>query len=193
MNIMFIHVVLINDLHLVDVNFFINMKRYNFIFLVSMFLCTPCFSQMNNLERKEESQRKEYLTNIAKEVILTFGPDYYRDFKEPIISDTITFRETFKEDSVLRNKNFYGRKYYSVKYLYDPSIEKFLYNFVAEVDIWADDGQPKEVRFGNGYGQNFYITSYKKWKKRGIKESEIIPYSGLEINSIGLSDTPKNE
>ena len=142
---------------------------------------------MNNLERKEESQRKEYLTNIAKEVILTFGPDYYRDFKEPIISDTITFRETFKEDPVLRNKNFYGRKYYSVKYLYDPSIEKFLYNFVAEVDIWADDGQPKEVRFGNGYGQNFYITSYKKWKKRGIKESEIIVF-----NKSTYSKSPPN-
>lgn len=154
--------------------------RHLSVALILLLLCSPCFSKMRHLERKEESKRNEYLVDKAKEVIMAFGPDYYRDYKEPIISDINSFKETFKDDPVLKNKKLYGRKYYTVTFLYDPSLENLRYNYSAKVDIWADNGQPKEVCFGSSYGHNFYVVSYKDWLKKGIKENDIIPYIATE-------------
>ena len=66
--------------------------RHLIVALILLLLCSPCFSKMRHLERKEESKRNEYLVDKAKEVIMAFGPDYYRDYKEPIISDINSFK-----------------------------------------------------------------------------------------------------
>ena len=166
------------------------MKHY-IILLFFLSLCNPIFSQMGNLDKKAESKRNDYLMKISKEVILSFGPDYYRDYKDPVISELIVFPETFKNDPVLKDKEFFGRKYYTVTYQYDQSVETLLYGFAAKVDIWADDGQPKEVRFGSGYGHNFYVVSYKDWLKKGIKENDIIPYVETKKGKINPGDVIK--
>jgi len=157
--------------------------------LVFLSLCNPVFSHMRNLEKKEESKRNDYLIKISKEVIMAFGPDYYREYKEPIISDITVFPETFKNDPVLKDKKLFGRKYYSVTYVYDTSVENLKYSIAARVNIWADNGQPASVFFGSGFGHNFYKVTYKEWLKKGIKEEEIIPY--IESEKIDLKDLIK--
>jgi len=164
------------------------MKRL-IITLISFCLFSHSFSQMHHLENKDDSKRNKYLVQKAKEVIIAFGPDYYRDYKEPIISDIIVFPETFENDPVLKDKKLFGRKYYTITFMYDPLAETLLYNYAAEVDIWADDGQPANVRFGCGRGKCFYSVSYKEWLKKGIKEEEIIPY--IESEKIDLKDLIK--
>ena len=146
--------------------------RHLFTGLLLLLFCLPCSSKMRHLERKEDAKRNEYLIEKSKEVIMAFGSDYYGDYKEPLITDIKTFKETFKDDPVLKNKKLFGRKYYTVTYQYDPSVETLLYNYAAAVDIWADDGQPKEVRFGNGRGQNFYAISYRRLRKIKVKEAD---------------------
>lgn len=149
---------------------------------VLLLLCSPCFPQMRHLDRKEESKRNEYLIEKSKEVIMTFGPDYFRDYKEPVISEIQTVLEHYSEDPDLKDKNLYGRKYYTVTYLYDKSKENLKFNFAALVEIWAEDGQPKRVMFGSGLGHGFLRTPYKEWIKKDLKksdkleETDIFPY-----------------
>lgn len=164
------------------------MKRL-IITLISFCLFSHSFSQMHHLENKDDSKRNKYLVQKAKEVIMAFGPDYYRDYKEPIISDITVFPETFKNDPVLKDKKLFGRKYYSVTYVYDTSVENLKYSIAARVNIWADNGQPASVFFGSGFGHNFYKVTYKEWLKKGIKEEEIIPY--IESEKIDLKDLIK--
>lgn len=162
--------------------------RHLCVALILLSICTPCCSKMRRLDRKQESKRNEYLIEKAKEVIMAFGPDYYRDYKEPVISDINTIKETFKDDPVLKDKKLFGRKYYTVTFLYDPSEENLKYNFSAIVEIWADDGQPAVVMFGSGRVQQFYATTYKDWIKKGIKESDIAPYIATEKKKITRDD-----
>ncbi|MBR1667626.1 MAG: hypothetical protein IJ693_05015 [Bacteroidaceae bacterium] len=107
---------------------------------------------------------------LAKEVVMNFGPDYYRDYKEPEISK----KQVFEDDSegipeVMRNA---GRPYYTVTLFYDREKEQLAEKFAAAIDIWADDGEPMRVLFGNGMGINFFFNPYREWTKAGVKDSE---------------------
>lgn len=119
--------------------------RHLIVALILLLLCSPCFSKMRHLERKEESKRNEYLVDKAKEVIMAFGPDYYRDYKEPIISDINSFKETFKDAPVLKNKKLYGRKYYTVTFFYVVSYKDWLKKGIKENDIIPYIATEKEV------------------------------------------------
>lgn len=119
--------------------------RHLIVALILLLLCSPCFSKMRHLERKEESKRNEYLVDKAKEVIMAFGPDYYRDYKEPIIFDINSFKETFKDDPVLKNKKLYGRKYYTVTFFYVVSYKDWLKKGIKENDIIPYIATEKEV------------------------------------------------
>lgn len=119
--------------------------RHLIVALILLLLCSPCFSKMRHLERKEEPKRNEYLVDKAKEVIMAFGPDYYRDYKEPIISDINSFKETFKDAPVLKNKKLYGRKYYTVTFFYVVSYKDWLKKGIKENDIIPYIATEKEV------------------------------------------------
>lgn len=41
--------------------------RHLIVALILLLLCSPCFSKMRHLERKEESKRNEYLVDKAKD------------------------------------------------------------------------------------------------------------------------------
>lgn len=156
------------------------MKRTVFVLIILMFF-TQGFPQMRNLDRKKEAKRNEYLVKTSLEVIRSFGPDYISDCNShPIISDILTFPETFENDSTLKEKKMYGRQYYSVTFSKNTEGNKSQDVYVAIVHIWEDDGQPKEVLFNNGQGHNFYTTSFHNWKKRGIQKSDLIPYRNIK-------------
>ena len=70
---------------------------------------------------------------------------------------------------------FVGMGYYTVTFRYDMEEEIFAWDYAAVVEIW-DDGEPKTVKFGEGYGTYFYEESYKDRLERGLRESEILDY-----------------
>ena len=132
---------------------------------------TANFSQNTNLSKMDSDKRNEYLTSLAKEVTKQFGPEFYRDTINPVISDIMTFNKgNSKQQDIIKND---GRKYYTVTF---PTTEKLEWYFTSKVDIWEDDGQPKGVLFGTGIGPHFMSKSYNEWLKEGIKEEDKFPY-----------------
>lgn len=132
---------------------------------------TANFSQNTNLSKMDSDKRNEYLTSLAKEVTKQFGPEFYRDTINPVISDIMTFNKgNSKQQDIIKND---GRKYYTVTF---PTTEKLEWDYTSKVDIWEDDGQPKGVLFGTGIGRHFMSKSYNEWLKEGIKEEDKFPY-----------------
>ena len=61
-------------------------------------------SNVCNLRKMSESDRNAFLITKAKEVVLNFGPDYYREYREPEISGIETLEER-------KYTEFNGEKY----------------------------------------------------------------------------------
>ena len=116
--------------------------------------------KIRNLESMSEKKRNKILTRIAREAVLQVGPDYYREDTVPVILGPGTF--TWKGTTEYGRIAFEGRKFYSVFFPYDNSREEFrlAYNYTAQVNIWADNGEPAEIFFGNGQGYTFISRSY---------------------------------
>lgn len=142
------------------------------IIIMSVMICgIPIFSQNTNLSKMDSDKRNEYLTSLAKEVTKQFGPEFYRDTINPVISEIMTFNKgNSKQQDIIKND---GRKYYTVTF---PTTEKLEWDYTSKVDIWEDDGQPKGVLFGTGIGRHFMSKSYNEWLKEGIKEEDKFPY-----------------
>lgn len=155
---------------------------------VTVLLLLMCFSvsfhaQTIDLSKMSVKQRDEYLINLSREVVMNFGPDYYREYKMPTVSEVKVFHDsTNHRPEILRN---IGRKYYRVTYLYDKAKELFACNYAAQVDIWADDGEPKNVQFGSGWRIEFAGHPYRKWVKEGIKNNEKVPFQSAPPSSNG--------
>lgn len=143
-----------------------------FILLVS---CSVSFyGQTTNLSKMTSEQRNKYLVDMAKDVISRFGPEYYRDYKEPEISDVKIFLDsTYRHPEIIRKL---GKKYYTVTFFYDKEIELLAWDYAAMVDIWEENGEPKEVLFGNNIGIDFSSQPYRKWLEKGVKDDDKIPY-----------------
>lgn len=144
--------------------------------LAILFLMIPCvgiFAQNIDLGKLEEGKRNEYLIQIGKEVTKQFGPRYYREYKQPIISAVEKFDSDDERPEIAKN---IGREYYTVTFLYDQSKESLDFGFASKVRIWKDTGEPLGVIFGNGYGKNFLFISYKQFQTLGIDSTDQIPY-----------------
>lgn len=139
--------------------------------IIAFVCCLNVVAQpkIHNLSRMNENDRNAYLVEKAKEVVLNFGPDYYREYGEPEISEL----KTFTED---RWEKYKGDKYYTVTFRYDKTKETLEWDFAAEVDIWEKDGEPQGVKFGNGIGLHFLKKSYRQKVKEGIKNNEKAVY-----------------
>ena len=64
--------------------------------LVVALLCSlqiTAQSNVCNLSKMYEPDRNAYLIKKAKEVVMNFGPDYYREYGEPEISGIETLEE----------------------------------------------------------------------------------------------------
>lgn len=125
----------------------------------------------------EEAKRTEYLTQKAKEVMLTFGPDWYQEPMKVNISELKEFDiHLMGKDEI--TEPLFGRKYYTVTFRYDRKKEHD-WTYAAEVDIWEDDGEPWSIMFGNNWGNNFLSRSYKQCIEEGVKDDYLHQYEDL--------------
>lgn len=103
-----------------------------------------CLSQ--NLDLLPQAQRDSILISISKEVVLKYGPGYYREYKEPLIERKLIGKNGHR-DGVDAN-----RPYYKITSYYDPKKEALEWGYASRVYVWADTGKPHFVSFGNGNG-----------------------------------------
>ena len=134
-----------------------------------------------HLSQMDSVKRYEYLVKLAREVVLNFGPGYYRDNMNPTISDLRVFSDSSLVERFPEAKRNLDRKYYTVTIPYDHAQEQLEWGYAANVEIWEDDGEPKSVMFGHGLGIHFTSRPYREWVKEGIKEDEIMPYQHYTI------------
>lgn len=116
------------------------------------------YSQEKNLEHLPAKERDSILMAVAKEAILTCGPDYYRDHELPKISYHRIWR------GPANNPKHNGRKYHSLKYPQDTTKEDLHAGYAVSVCIWADTGEVFELFFGNGKYYNLDGIDYRNTK-----------------------------
>ncbi len=131
-------------------------------------------SGMKHLSRKPEEKRNTYLRQLAREVVLNTGPDWYREYGEWEVTGPFVYETPSTEPKRVAS---IGRKYYRVTSWYDKNAETLNWFYASEVEIWENDGQPKGVIFGEGMGWNFWTSPYKNWIESGITEKQMWPYS----------------
>jgi len=139
------------------------MKMMKQITITILFLISCCFitfAQEQDLTKMPEIQRNAFLISIAREVVLLYGPDYYREVAEPIVER----RE---------QRAGYGNFFYFVAFPFDPAQER-LGRYAAEVRF-RDDGHPLDVMFGNGYG----LDTSEDWRQGPPAHVGVIRYQDL--------------
>jgi YD repeat-containing protein len=129
-----------------------------------------------HLSQQDSVKRNEYLVKLAREVVLNFGPGYYRENMNPEVSAIRMYLDSTHVERFPEDRKNIGRKYYVVTFPYDHTQEQLEWGYAAKVEIWEDDGEPKGVMFGCNLGYHFTFTSYREWVKMGIKRGEIMPY-----------------
>ena len=120
-----------------------------------------------NLDSLSTEKRNKKLIKMAKEVVLRHGPDYYRDYKPPVIKSQRVSDKTV-DMSVGMIEKYKGRSYYTVEYPYDLKEEVFGSFYSAKVYVWGDTGKVFYIVFGGGFGIQNYDTLTEK-EKRQIK------------------------
>ena len=147
-----------------------------------------------NLYSMPEAKRDSLLISISKDVILKFGPDYYREYKEPEIS----YKKYPPIDQIYDKRfvNWADRYFYEIKFFYDPAEETLNWDFAARVSIWADTGDLYAVDFGSGAGRYFEEGKGKDW--RNNTTIEIVPYQEsvtplYDINNQDPNQEPVNK
>jgi hypothetical protein len=148
------------------------MKRLNKIMLLALiFTGYTIITRSQNLDSIPKVKRDSILIARAKEVVLTYGPDYYREYKKPVIE-----RSTVPpKGSINTTGKNAGRGLYSVIFLYDKTKELLAEKYAATVNIWADTGKPAAICFGNGIGLSIGTAQNRK----EAKEAAPIPYQPL--------------
>ena len=118
------------------------------------------------------SAKRDSLLSLSKDVIMKFGPDYYREYKEPEISYHL-FPSTDKdmEEGFL---HWADRFYYRITYPYDTTQEKLGQPFAAEVNIWADTFEPQSVMFGCSLGKVFVEEDWLSLNVEPVKYQEAV-------------------
>ena len=139
------------------------MQRILSILLFLTIYITLCAQNLDNLPTKK---RDSLLKAKSKEIILRYGPGYYREYKAPTIERIVVPPSETNPEGIN-----VGRAYYMITYWYDKTKERLEEDFAAIVRIWADTGEPAAVLFGCNYG---YILDRKK--TRSSKEQPPIPY-----------------
>ncbi|MBO7580832.1 MAG: hypothetical protein J6T38_04855 [Bacteroidaceae bacterium] len=134
-----------------------------------------------HLSQQDSVKRNEYLVKLAREVVLNFGPGYYRENMNPEVSAIRMYLDSTHVERFPEDRKNIGRKYYVVTFPYDHTQEQLEWGYAAKVEIWEDDGEPKGVMFGHGLGYHFTTRPYREWVKTGIKEDEIMPYQHYTI------------
>ena len=114
------------------------MKRILITLSALLLITTAGYAQKNRFEKMPPKQRDSILIETATKALLKYAPDYYREYKKP----EIILKKTFPNKSS-------GRLFYEVTFLYDPQKEKYLFDYIAKVYIWADNGKAFIIKFMN--------------------------------------------
>ena len=114
------------------------MKRTLITLSALLLITTAGYAQKNRFEKMPPKQRDSILIETATKALLKYAPDYYREYKKP----EIILKKTFPNKSS-------GRLFYEVTFLYDPQKEKYLFDYIAKVYIWADNGKAFIIKFMN--------------------------------------------
>ena len=114
------------------------MKRILITLSALLLITTARYAQKNRFEKMPPNQRDSILIETATKALLKYAPDYYREYKKP----EIILKKTFPNKSS-------GRLFYEVTFLYDPQKEKYLFDYIAKVYIWADNGKAFIIKFMN--------------------------------------------
>jgi len=122
-------------------------KQLFFVILLCVSYNSASLSQ--NLDSMPVAKRDSLLIAIAKEAVLKYGPDYYREYKPPVIS-----RNVFPPKGYYNFEGIHaGRPYYDVTFLYDKTVELLDWGYAAQVRILADTGKLEGIMFGCGLGR----------------------------------------
>lgn len=129
------------------------MKTILFATLLTI-MSTGAYAQKTNLDKLPEKERNEYLLKTAYKTVMKHAPEWYRDFKEPLI-----------ESGVFPSGSDKDRLVYSVTYFHDPSKEFMGYGFSILVGIYADTGAVRDFSFGDGAYYKFPTTGTRSGEK----------------------------
>ena len=148
------------------------MKIIKRIILV-LSICASCYTTViaQNLDLLSATERDIVLIPIAKEVVMTYGPDYYREYSKPIVE-----RYTIPAGEEA------GKVIYHVIFLYDRTEESLEINFAARVNFWAETGRPTGVVFGNNFG--IVIREGVDWRQN----KNIVPYQESSVPMYNINN-----
>lgn len=107
------------------------------------------------------SQFDKNLVSTAIQVCNAFGPDYKVNNATKVeINGPFVFHSDDMRPEIQKNE---GKKFYVVTF-FPQDTTSFDYGYLSKVSIWSD-GTPQDVIFGNGYGRNFFFSSFESQKK----------------------------
>jgi len=156
--------------------------------IFAVLLCVSCNAAAQNLNSMPAAERNALLISIAKDVVLIFGPDYYREYGEPIIERNIVQRGEENLEGINA-----GRVIYRVTFLYDRTQERFEMDYAAMVNIWGDTGRPASVLFGNGWA--FGIPEHSPWNvgpAEPMPFQQVMPFPIYDWDNPDRNQVPRN-
>jgi uncharacterized protein YfaA (DUF2138 family) len=142
--------------------------------------------------RTAEVSNKEILIETAKNVAMTYGPEYVPFFKDAKISEAQVFNKEDYGDSFPEIRKQIGRKYYTITFTYDSTSVKFAFDYAAKVRIWKDTREPMDVIFGNGMGRNFLFRNLKKQANHSAKKRKKMEHGLIETVPLQTEKEPEN-
>ena len=148
------------------------MKKNILVFAVS--LCVALEALAVDLSKMDSLQRREYLIEKSKEVIMTVCPACYREYGEPEI---VGPKECFIDEYCLQiYPDYRERSVYYVIRKYDIANEKMICDYSSIVGIWEDTGLVQKFSLGYGFGYDFTFHSYEEW----LETKPVLPIPNKE-------------
>lgn len=139
-------------------------------------LSTVVCAQKNNLSLLPQKERNEYLVKKAYDAVMKYGPDWYRDYREPEIKSFIIPVDSRDPD---REKTEY-----SIRWYYDPAQEKMIKPYSVAVGIYESTGELRWIMFGDGGIYGFT----KLPRGRSAEDLEPYPFRKYEPLPVGVFD-----
>ena len=107
---------------------------------------------------KNASPQQKSLVKTAMDVSKAIGPAYEIETAASIeISGPVIFES---EDERPEIQAHVGESYYTVSFI-PENPEEYNFPYLSKVNIW-ENGEPKDVFFGIGWGRNFFFRSLEE-------------------------------
>jgi len=165
------------------------MKNINKQLIVILFVINLIAAKAQQFDMMPSKQRDSLLIAAAKEIVMKYGTDYYREYKPPIIER----HKVPPKSEINPTGEMADRIFYRVIFLYNKEQEQLEYDYAARVAFWNDTSKPSGIAFGNG---RFFMIS-DNWRTDTTIEQ--MPYQEIEIfpiydlNNPDTNQEPKNK